>query len=86
MQGATTAGDIVARAQAARAAGCDMVLVCNAPRDAIYLLDHWQPRADSAAAARIAGLLPRTPPGAAATLAGDADFLAARERVAQLVA
>ncbi|MBL8483234.1 MAG: beta-N-acetylhexosaminidase, partial [Rhodocyclaceae bacterium] len=47
MQGATTAGDIVARAQAARAAGCDMVLVCNAPRDAIYLLDHWQPRADS---------------------------------------
>ncbi|MBL8473547.1 MAG: beta-N-acetylhexosaminidase [Rhodocyclaceae bacterium] len=86
MQGASVAGDIVARAQAARAAGCDMVLVCNAPGDAIQLLDHWRPRPDTDAAARVASLLPRTPAPALAQLAQDTQFQAARERVAQLTA
>jgi beta-N-acetylhexosaminidase len=43
MAGAHGAGDIVARAVAARAAGCDTVLVCNDFAAAERLLDGWQP-------------------------------------------
>jgi len=39
MEGASVAGDIVARAEAALAAGCDVVLVCNSPAGAARLLD-----------------------------------------------
>jgi beta-N-acetylhexosaminidase len=39
MEGAAVAGGIVDRARAAFAAGCDLVLVCNAPEAAQRLLD-----------------------------------------------
>lgn len=40
MEGAAGAGDMVARAEAAWDAGCDMVLVCNRPDLAEQLLNH----------------------------------------------
>ncbi len=60
MHGASIAGDIVERATAAWAAGCDMLPVCNAPDAVRDLLERWQPEADQRRAARIARLLPTT--------------------------
>jgi beta-N-acetylhexosaminidase len=45
MEGASVAGDIVDRANAAWAAGCDVLLVCNAPDAVGELLARWQPSA-----------------------------------------
>jgi beta-N-acetylhexosaminidase len=43
MAGAHGAGDMAARAEAACAAGCDMVLVCNDSGAADLVLDRWKP-------------------------------------------
>ena len=43
MAGAQTAGDIVARAEAATGAGCDVVLICNDGAAADDLLSRWRP-------------------------------------------
>ena len=53
MEGASVAGDIVARAEAAVEAGCDMVLVCNRPDLADTLLSRWQPLISDAQHRRI---------------------------------
>jgi len=59
MQGATVAGDILARAQAALGAGCDMVLVCNRPDLADELLGRLQFDMPPASLQRLRRVQPR---------------------------
>lgn len=61
MEGATVAGDILARAEAALHAGCDMVLVCNRPDLADDLLARLDFRLTVESAARLRRLAPRVP-------------------------
>lgn len=68
MEGASVAGGIIARADAAWQAGCDMLLVCNAPDAVGELLASWRPAADTRRAARIARLLPDAAAGTDAEL------------------
>jgi beta-N-acetylhexosaminidase len=58
MEGASVAGGIVERVEAAWTAGCDMLLVCNAPDKVDDVLARWHPTPDTTRAARIARLLP----------------------------
>jgi beta-N-acetylhexosaminidase len=78
MEGASIAGDMVARGEAALAAGCDMVLACNAPDQVARLLDGLRAGPlNQARAARMRGRPRGVPLGddrlyaqAAATLSG----------------
>jgi beta-N-acetylhexosaminidase len=58
MEGAAFAGNMVQRAEAAWAAGCDMLLICNAPDAVADVLAHWKPAPDPVRAARIARIMP----------------------------
>lgn len=61
MEGAAFAGNMVQRAAAAWAAGCDMLLICNAPDAVADVLANWQPAADPVRAARIGRIAPDAP-------------------------
>ena len=57
MEGASVAGNIVDRANAAWDAGCDVLLVCNKPEFVDQLIAEWKPQAQPVRAARIPNLL-----------------------------
>ena len=77
MAGARVAGDVVAAAHAALAAGCDFVLVCNdsAAADQVLGQLHW--RRTPAFDERLARLVPRTGAGAPAAVLQTARYRAA---------
>jgi beta-N-acetylhexosaminidase len=56
MEGASVAGDALGRVAAAYRAGCDMLLLCNAPETVGDVLARWQAIPDAARSARITRL------------------------------
>ncbi|WP_263772513.1 beta-N-acetylhexosaminidase [Propionivibrio soli] len=80
MHGASVAGDIVGRVEAASQAGCDMLLVCNAPDAVDEVLCRWKPAADSSRSARLMGLFPKN-----ASLKRDALYASGVELAHRLV-
>lgn len=81
MEGATVAGDILARAQAALGAGCDMVLVCNRPDLADDLLARLQFQPDTESVRRIQCLSPGSIAQGWDTLQSNKRYQDARQRL-----
>jgi beta-N-acetylhexosaminidase len=82
MEGATVAGGIVQRAEAALNAGCDMVLVCNKPDSADELLAGLKWDMPATSRARLAQMHGRAHPRTLVQLHEDADFIKALHEVA----
>ncbi len=84
MEGATVAGGIVQRAEAALNAGCDMVLVCNKPESADELLQglHWDMPVTSKA--RLAQMRGKAHPESLSQLHEQHAFLKALDEVASI--
>jgi beta-N-acetylhexosaminidase len=85
MEGASVAGDILARAQAALGAGCDMVLVCNRPDLADELLDRLDHVPQPESIERIRRLMPRHPAADWKALQADRRYQHARSLQSQIV-
>ena len=83
MAAAGVAGDVVDRVSAAWAAGCDMLLVCNAPDAVDAVLNLWQTEFDPERSARVERLLPTVQ---ASDVSRSADYLAGIDYANTLIA
>jgi beta-N-acetylhexosaminidase len=83
MEGASTAGGMMGRANAALNAGCDMVLICNDPRAQDTLLEGLERRAVAPTLARRLEKL-RGRAISTAALKASANYLAAAENLARI--
>lgn len=90
MEGASVVGGVVDRVEAAHRAGCDMLLLCNAPDSVGEVLEKWRPTEDVARAAarsrRIEKLVPATAAPVWSDLLADGGYQAAVQATLSLVA
>ncbi len=82
MAGAGVVGDMLARVQTAYAAGCDMLLLCNAPDAVASVLAQWQPTLNPSARQRVEQLVAKLcRAGDWESLSRDACYQAARQQL-----
>jgi beta-N-acetylhexosaminidase len=86
MAGAGVVGGMLKRVETAYAAGCDMLLVCNAPDVVGDVLENWKPEVDPVRGQRVEALIPVQPAMSWDALQADAAYLAAQKTIAQLMA
>jgi beta-N-acetylhexosaminidase len=86
MAGAGIVGNMLNRVDTAYRAGCDMLLVCNAPDAVAEVLAGWRPVIDAARGKRVEALLPGQPAKAWPPLQADPRYQAALQSIAQLTA
>lgn len=84
MAGAGVVGGMLNRVETAYNAGCDMLLVCNAPDVVSEVLDQWVPEVDLLRGKRVEALIPKQPPMSWEALQTDAAYRAARKTITEL--
>lgn len=85
MAGAGVVGGMLNRVDTAYAAGCDMLLVCNAPDVVGEVLSNWRPTIDTQRGKRVEALLPDMPAMSWQALQADSGYQAAKSTIAELM-
>lgn len=85
MAGAGIVGGMLKRVEAAYRAGCDMLLVCNAPEAVAEVLDNWHPEIDPERVRRVESLRPAIAAPDWVTLQRDAYYRNAQRTIARLM-
>ncbi len=84
MAGAGVVGAMLNRVETAYRAGCDMLLVCNAPDAVADVLENWRPQIDPARGKRVAALIPEKPAADWTSLQTDPVYRAALAGIGRL--
>ncbi len=86
MAGAGVVGGMLKRVETAYRAGCDMLLVCNAPDAVAEVLDNWRPEIDPERVQRVDSLRPTISAPDWAALQQTSYYQAAQQTIARLMA
>ncbi len=86
MAGAGVVGGMINRVETAYNAGCDMLLVCNAPEVVGDVLENWKPEIDPARGKRVEALILNVPAKDWDALLSDSAYISAQETIAKLMA
>ncbi|PKO36471.1 MAG: beta-N-acetylhexosaminidase [Betaproteobacteria bacterium HGW-Betaproteobacteria-6] len=86
MAGAGVVGGMLSRVETAYNAGCDMLLVCNAPDVVGDVLENWKPVVDPLRGKRVEALIPRSSAKDWHALQSDSRYISAQQTIAKLMA